>query len=162
MLEQHRRKTRAIHQVKQWLDDGKIRYDMKGDISASFKATLQLTASYSLDIEVSEGTPDSLTLMTRAYLTPADQRAFSRLSDENKDSFLRAVRQSLFSLDVDHDFLPDGDFLQSISITKTIYFDGLMKDTFFRALLLLKRALGLLNLAYSEHLKFRSSSILPR
>lgn len=148
--------------MKQWLDEEKLQYTLKDISSTSFKATLQLTASFRVAIEVPEETADSVRFLASAYLTPADQRSFSRLSDGKKDSFLKTVRHSLFSLDVDHNLVPDGNFLQHISIAKVIYFDGLTKDKFFDTILLLKRALGLLNLAYCEHLRYNSSKVIPR
>jgi hypothetical protein len=95
-------------------------------------------------------------------LEPDDQRAYSRLDWERKDSFLRAVRWALLNIDVDHQISPNADILQSISITKTIYFDGLTRDRFFNSVLLLKRAFGLLDLAYCDHLRFGSSNIVSR
>jgi hypothetical protein len=162
LLEFHKERIKVLRQLRQWLDDEKILYELRVNNPTLFRAILQLTANNSIVVEVSEPTSDSVRLMTFAYLTPDDQRAFSRLSNEKKDCFLSAVRQSLFYLDVDHDFIFNGNFLQSISITKRIYFDGLTKDKFFSAILLLKRSIGLLNLAYSEHLKFRSSKVIPR
>lgn len=156
-----RRKSQAIRQVRQWLDEEKVQYALKEYSSNSFKATLQLAASFRVAIEVTEETTDSIRFLSSAYLTPADQRAFSRLGDVKKDSFLKTVRHSLFSLDVDHNLIPDGEFLQHISVAKVIYFDGLTKDKFFDTILLLKRALGLLNLAYYEHLRYKSSKIIP-
>ena len=62
---------------------------------------------------------------------------------------------------VEHQINPNADTLQSISIIKTIYYDGLMRDKFFNSVLLLKRAFGLLYLAYSDDLlQFKSSKIV--
>jgi hypothetical protein len=110
---------------------------------------------------VPEEKKDSIRFKASAYLSPDDQRAFSRLDKGKKDSFLKAVRYSLLSTDLDHNLVPDGDILQHISVTKVIYFDGLTKDRFFDTILLLKRALGLLDLAYYEHLRYKSSKVIP-
>jgi hypothetical protein len=88
-------------------------------------------------------------------LAPDDQRAYSRLDPEKKESFLRAVRWALLNIDVDYQINPNAGTLQSISIIiKTIYFDGLMRDKFFNSVLPLKRASGLLDLAHCNHLQF--------
>jgi hypothetical protein len=68
------------------------------------------------------------------------------LNRENKESFLRAVGWTLPNIDVDHLINPDGDTLQSIFITNTIYFDGSTMDKFFGPISLLKRAFALLEL----------------
>jgi hypothetical protein len=62
------------------------------------------------------------------------------------------------NIDVELQINPDADTLLSISIIKTIYDDVLMRDKFFNSVLLLKIALGLLDLAYCDDLQFRSSS----
>jgi hypothetical protein len=156
-----RRKSEAILQVRRWLDEEKLQYAVKDYTPTSFKATLQLTATFRVTIEVSKETTDSVRFQASAYLTPADQRAYSRLNDGKKDSFLKAVRHSLFSLNVDHSLVPDGNSLQHISIVKIVYFDGLTKDKLFDTILLIKCALGLLNLAYYEHLRYKSSRVIP-
>ena len=65
------------------MDDEKILYELREDHPSFFRAILQFTAKSSIIIEVSEHiSTDSVRLMTSAYLTPDDQRAFSRLSNE--------------------------------------------------------------------------------
>jgi hypothetical protein len=64
----------------------------------------------------------------------------------------------LLNIDVDYQINPNADTLQSISINKMIYFDGFMRVKFLDPVLLLKRAFGLLDLPYCDHLRFRSLS----
>ena len=59
----------------------------------------------------------------------------------------------------DHQINPDGDTILSISVTKTIYFDGLTMNKFFGFISLLKRAFALLELTYCDHVRFSSSHI---
>ena len=80
-------------------------------------------------------------------MAPDDQSAYFRLDREKKESCLRAVSWPLLSTGVDHQINPDGGALQSISDTKTIYFDGLTMDKFFGSILPLKGAFALLELA---------------
>jgi hypothetical protein len=120
-----------------------------------------LSQNLDLNIRLTSLRPSRLTLSTNAYLAPDDQSAYFRLDREKKESFLRAVSWPL-SIDVDHQINPDGGTLQSISDTKTIYFDGLTMDKFFGSILPLKGAFALLELAYCDHLRFNSSHILSR
>jgi hypothetical protein len=90
-----------------------------------------LSQNLNLDIQLTSERPDCVTLLTHAYLAPDDQRAYSRLDPEKKESFLRAVRWALLNTDVDHQINLNAHILQSISIIKTIYFDGLTRDKFF-------------------------------
>jgi hypothetical protein len=99
-----------------------------------------LSQNLDLNIQLTSLRPSRLTLSTNAYLAPDDQRAYFRLDREKKESFLRAVSWALLNIDVDHQINPYGDTLQSICITKTIYFDGLTTDKFFGSILPLKRA----------------------
>jgi hypothetical protein len=152
----------VVNKILEWLKVEGVAYRPKENDSGRFRATINLSQNLNLDIQLSSHRPDCLILSTNAYLTPDDQRAYFRLDREKKDSFLRAVRWALLNMDVDHQISPNGDTLQSISITKTIYFDGLTRDKFFSSILLLKRAFGLLDLTYCDHLRFSSSDIVSR
>ena len=149
-------------QILEWLKAEGVAYRPKENDSSSFRATINLSQNLNLNIQLSRHRPDRLILSTNAYLAPDDQRAYFRLDRGKKESFLRAVRGALLNMDVDHQISPNGDTLQSISITKTIYFDGLTRDKFFSSILLLKRAFGLLDLTYCDHLRFSSSDIVSR
>jgi hypothetical protein len=152
----------VVGRIIEWLNVETLAYTLKENDSERFRATIELSQNLNLDIQLTSQRPDCITLLTHAYLGPDDQRAYSRLDQEKKESFLRAVRWSLLNIDVDHQITPNADTLQSIFITKTIYFDGLTRDRFFDSVLLLKRAFGLLDLAYGDHLRFRSSNIVSR
>jgi hypothetical protein len=152
----------VVEQIIEWLNVEEVVYTLKENDSDRFRATIELSHNLNLDIQLTSQRPDRVTLLTNAYLGPDDQRAYSRLDREKKESFLRAIRWALLNIDVDHRISPNADTLQSIFITKTIYFDGLTRDRFFNSILLLKRAFGLLDLAYGDHLRFRSSNIVSR
>jgi hypothetical protein len=152
----------VVQQIVEWLNAEPLTFSPKENDSDRFRATIELSQNLNLEIQLTSQRPDRVMLLTNAYLAPDDQRAYSRLDREIKESFLRAVKWMLLNLDVDHQIIPNADTLQSISITKTIYFDGLTKDKFFSSILILKRAFGLLDLAYCDHLQFRSSNIVSR
>lgn len=152
----------VVGRIIEWLNLEALSYTLKENDSDRFRATIELSKNLNLDIQLTSQRPDRVTLFTHAYLRPDDQRAYFRLDQERKESFLRAVRWSLLNIDVDHQITPNADTLQSIFITKTIYFDGLTRNRFFDSVLLLKRAFGLLDLAYGDHLRFRSSNIVSR
>jgi hypothetical protein len=152
----------VVGRIIEWLNVEALAYTLKENDSDRFWATIQLSQNLNLDIQLTSQKPDRVMLLTHAYLGPDDQRAYSRLDRERKESFLRAVRWALLNIDADHQINPNADTLQSIFITKTIYFDGLTRDRFFDFVLLLKRAFGLLDLAYGDHLRFRSSNIVSR
>jgi hypothetical protein len=155
-------RNEIVKRIKEWLDLEAIAYTLKENDSDRFRATIELNQNLKIDIQLTSQRPDCITLLTHAYLEPDDQRAYFRLEWERKESFLRAVRWALLNIDVDHQISPNADTLQSISIAKTIYFDGLTRDRFFNSVLLLKRAFGLLDLAYCDHLRFGSSNIVSR
>ena len=155
-------RNEIVERIIEWLNVESIAYTLKENDSDRFRATIELSQNLNLDIQLTSQRPDRVTLFTHAYLRPDDQRAYFRLDQERKESFLRAVRWTLLNIDVDHQISPNADTLQSISITKTIYFDGLTRDRFFNSVLLLKRAFGLLDLAYCDHLRFGSSNIVSR
>jgi hypothetical protein len=152
----------VVQQIVEWLNAEPLTFSPKENDSDRFRATIELSQNLNLEIQLTSQRPDRVMLLTNAYLAPDDQRAYSRLDREIKESFLRAVKWMLLNLDVDYQIIPNADNLQSISITKTIYFDGLTKDKFFSSILILKRAFGLLDLAYCDHLQFRSSNIVSR
>lgn len=151
-------RNEVVKRIIEWLNVEALAYTLKENDSDRFRVRIELSQNLNIDIQLTRQRPDRVMLLTHAYLGPADQRAYSRLDREKKESFLRAVRWALLNIDVDHHISPDADTLQSISITKTIYFDGLTRERFFNSILLLKRAFGLLDLAYCDQLRFRSSS----
>ena len=155
-------RNEIVERIIEWLNVESIAYTLKENDSDRFRATIELNQNLKIDIQLTNQRPDCITLLTHAYLEPDDQRAYFRLEWERKESFLRAVRWALLNIDVDHQISPNADTLQSISIAKTIYFDGLTRDRFFNSVLLLKRAFGLLDLAYCDHLRFGSSNIVSR
>jgi hypothetical protein len=148
----------VVQRIIEWLKVEALSYTLKENNSDKFRATIELNQSLDLDIQLMSQRPDRVMLLTQAYLAPNDQRAYSRLDQEKKEAFLRAVRWALLNIDVDHQINPNADTLQSISISKVIYFDGFTRDKFFNSVLLLKRAFDLLDLVYCDHLRFRSSS----
>ena len=152
----------VVRRIIDWLNVEPLAYTLKENDSDRFWATIQLSQNLNLDIQLTTQKPDCILLLTHAYFGADDQRAYSRLDQESKESFLRAVRWALLNIDVDHQISPNADTLQSIFITKTIYFGGLTRDGFFDSVLLLKRAFDLLDLAYGDHLRFRSSNIVSR
>ena len=89
-----------------------------------------MSQNLDLNIQLTSLRPSRLTLSTNAYLAPDDQIGYFWLDREKKESFLRAVSWALLNIYVDHQINPDGDTLQSISVTKTIYFDGLTMNKF--------------------------------
>jgi hypothetical protein len=155
-------RNEIVGRIIDWLNVESLAYTIKENDSDRFWVTIQLSQNLNVDIQLTTQKPDCVLLLTHVYLGPNDQRAYSRLDQERKESFLRAVRLALLNIDVDHQLSPNADTLQSIFITKTIYFDGLTRDRFFDSVLLLKRAFGLLDLAYGDHLRFRSSNIVSR
>lgn len=111
-----------------------------------------------LDILLTSQRPDRVTLLTNAYFAPDAQRAFISGQTRKRRNLLFELRWAQLNIDVEHQTNPNADTLISISIVKTIYDDVLMRDKFFNSVLLLKTALGLLDLAYCDDLQFRSSS----
>lgn len=89
-----------------------------------------MSQNLDLNIQLTSLRPSRLTLSTDTHLAPDDQIAYFWLNREKKESFLRAVSWALLNIDLDHQINPDGDTLQSISVTKTIYFDGLTMNKF--------------------------------
>jgi hypothetical protein len=155
-------RNEVVERIIEWLNVEGLAHTLKENDSDKFRATIELSQNLNLDIQLTSERPDRVTLLTHAYLAPDDQRAYCRLDPERRESFLRAVRWALLNIDVDHQINPNADILQSISIIKTIYFDGLTRDKFFNSISMLKRAFGLLDLAYCDHLRFRSSSVVSR
>jgi hypothetical protein len=155
-------RNEVVQRIIEWLNVDGLAYTLKENDSDKFRATIELSQNLNLDIQLTTERPDRVTLLIHAYLAPDDQRAYCRLDSERRESFLRAVRWALLNIDVDHQINPNADILQSISIIKTIYFDGLTRDKFFNSVSMLKRAFGLLDLAYCDHLRFRSSSVVSR
>lgn len=151
----------VVKRIIEWLNAEPLTYTLRENDSDRFRATIELSQNLNLDVQLTSQKPDRVVLLTNAYLGPDDQRAYSWLDRENKESFLRAVRCALLNIDVNHQISPNAETLQSIIITKTIYFDGLTRDRFFDSILLLKRAFSLLDPAYGDHLRFRSSNIVP-
>lgn len=154
--------NKVARQIIEWLKIEGWAYRIKQNDSDTISTIVRLSQNLDLNIQLTSLRPSRLTLSTNAYLAPDDQRAYFRLDREKKKSFLRAVSWALLNIDVDHQINPDGDTLQSLSVTKTIQFDGLTMDKFLGSILPLKRAFALLELTYCDHLRFSSSHILSR
>ena len=118
----------VVQRIIKWLDAEALSYKLKENDSERFRATIELNQNLDLDIQLTSQRPDRVMLLTQAYLGPDDQRAYSRLDQEKKETFLRAVRWAMLNIDVDHQINPNADTLQSISINKMIYFDGFTRD----------------------------------
>jgi len=82
----------VVQRIIEWLNVEALSYTLKENNSDKFRATIELNQSLDLDIQLTSQRPDRVMLFTHAYLAPNDQRAYSRLDQEKKETFLRAVR----------------------------------------------------------------------
>jgi hypothetical protein len=110
-------RNEVVQRIIEWLNVEGLAYTLKENDSDKFRAIIELSQNLNLDIQLTSERPDRVTLLTPAYLAADDQRAYSRLDQEKKESFLRAVRWALLNIDVDHQINPNADTLQSISIS---------------------------------------------
>lgn len=95
-------RNEVVERIVEWLNAEPLAYTLKENDSDRFRATIELSHNLNLDVQLSSQRPDRVMLLTNAYLGPDDQRAYSRLDREKKESFLRAVRCALLNIDVDH------------------------------------------------------------
>jgi hypothetical protein len=81
-------RNEIVERIIEWLNVESIAYTLKENDSDRFRATIELNQNLNLDIQLTSQRPDCVTLLIHAYLEPDDQRAYSRLDWERKDSFL--------------------------------------------------------------------------
>ncbi len=149
----------VARQIIQWLKIGGVAYRLKQNDSDTFRTIVRLSQNLDLNIQLTSLRPSRLTLSTDAYLAPDDQIAYFRLDREKKNPFFE-LSVGRYSISMwDHQINPDGYTILSISVTKTVYFDGLTMNKFFGFILLLKRAFALRELTYCDHVRFSSSHI---
>jgi hypothetical protein len=103
-----------------------------------------------LDVFLEREKTDRITITTRSLLSQQDQKTFSYLKREVRQKLLHELKYSLLQLNVEFTFQPNEETIESVTLSKRLYFDGLNKNIFFDRIFVIIRALALINLKYQE------------
>ena len=141
-------KKEVIEKIRKWLDEESIEFTPVDYPFAEFNVD---TRNPNQTIRIPKNKPDSIEFLTIANLSNEDQKAYVAL--KNKEEKLRTLfdlQRSLLELNVGYKIEKDLENLESIIITKIIYFDGLSKDRFMDSRFALLRGFSLVQLMLQQ------------
>ena len=141
-------KKEVIEKIRKWLDEESIEFTPIYYPFAEFNVD---TKNPNQTISIPKNKPDSIEFLTIANLSNEDQKAYVALKNkEEKIRILFDLQRSLLELNVGYNIEKDLENLESIIITKIIYFDGLSKDRFMDSRFALLRGFSLVQLMLQQ------------
>jgi hypothetical protein len=141
-------KKEVIEKIQKWLDEESIEFTPLEYPFAEFNVD---TKNPNQTIRIPKNKPDSIEFLTNASFANEDQKAYVALKNkEEKIRILFDLQRSLLEINVGYKIEKDLENLESIIITKTIYFDGLTKDRFMDTRFALLRGFSLVQLMLQQ------------
>ena len=152
-------KEQFITIIPKWLNEEKARFDQVQDSVADLNVAVTVSTMHRVNVIVNKESLDSVLFITSIGFSPDDQNTFSHLKEDARRKFLRAIKRDLINIGVAFATPPNEMNVQSIQMSKTVYFDGLTKNSFFETLLTVSRALMAVQLSYETYLSKTRDSV---
>ncbi len=150
-------KKEVIEKIQKWLDEESIKFSKVEEPYSDFRLDIK---NPNQTIVLPKNKPDSIEFLTTADLEKEDQKTYVAL--KNKEEKLRIIwelKRSLLEINVGYKIEKDLENLESVTINKIVYFDGLTKDKFMDASFALVRGFSLVELMlYQLRGKYYSNS----
>ncbi len=138
------RKKEVIEKIKKWLNEESIGIINIDNPLADYQVN---TINPNQSICLPKNKIDSIEFVTSVYITEGDQKTYVAMkNNEEKLRIIWDLQRSLLEINVEYEFKPDTDNLESIIIKKTMYFDALTKHNFMDTIFALQRGFYLIEL----------------
>jgi hypothetical protein len=137
-------KKEVIEKIQKWLDEESIEYTNIDNPFADYQVN---TKNPNQTICIPKNKFDNIEFVTAVYFTKEDQKTYVALkNNEEKLRVLWDLQRSLLEINVEYEFKPNFDNLESIIVKKTIYFDALTKNKFMDSIFALRSGFYLVEL----------------
>jgi hypothetical protein len=153
-------KRDVIEKIERWLDEETYKSEKSEKAYADFSVVIyppNPNQNIGLDLFLEREKTDRITLAVNSALSQQDQKIFSYVKRDTRQKLLRELKYSLLQLNIQFTFHPNEETIESVLLSKRIYFDGLNKNIFFDAIFVIIRGLALINLKYQELLTVGSN-----
>jgi hypothetical protein len=144
--------------VLQWLNEEDRSPTELDDPSTELNIAVPIQENGSISVIFRREKKDSVYLVARISFSPLDKQAFSKLPPDRKKSFTDELNHLLLLVNVEYSLLPNAEIMESVNLSKAIYFDALTKDRFFDTILLIRRSIEIAKWCYGKHLGHKSST----
>ena len=146
-------KKEVIEKIERWLQEEAYTSEKSDKPYDDFRTVIhppRPNQNIGMDLFLERDKTDRITIATNSKLSEQDQKTFSYLKPSIKQKLVRELKYSLLPLNIQFTFEPDELIIESIMLSKRLYFDGLNKNMFFDAIFTIIRALAIINLKYQE------------
>lgn len=150
-------KSVIINKIKTWLDEEKISTVDIQDVYTDFHISVKITATHSIDLFIPKDRIDSVVVAQNMNFSDDDKKGYVHLDKSRKKDFVLDLKSSLLHVGVEYAIQPDKERMQSVQVSRRIYFDGFTKDRFFDILHQVQRAMEIVYLKYETYLYHGSS-----
>jgi hypothetical protein len=131
----------------QWLTEEKQTFEQVSDPNALLNVIMKIS-NFNINVIVDNQRRDCLEIVSSIGLPAELLKAFKYLKPEQLTQFFFEVEMAMSINHFGYSFEPDSAHLERITLTKVIYYDGLTKEKFFDTLLMVAKALNILNLHF--------------
>ena len=128
--------------LKKWLEEEEFSYvQLIGELARNTLFSYHLTLPYDTEITVFQATDrkDSVNVSAVLLLSAEQVKKLREKSKKEQEEFFSDLCFKLAPLDVDLT-LEGGEVYRSISLNHQIFYDGLAKDRFFKAISVIDKA----------------------
>jgi hypothetical protein len=145
-------KTQWRNKISQWIQDEGFPLLPEENPYNDFAFKIKYSENETAYVVMRKDRKDSITVYTRSDFSPLDRKAFSNLPSGKKREFIDAIAASLLNLNLHFRFHPNHEQMESLEITKDIFFDGLTKDRLFEVIDRILSGMQLAHMAYYKYL----------
>ena len=146
-----------MQKVLKWLDEENQSPREIGDPTTDLNIAIPIDEHNNIHVIFDKNRSDSVFVVAQVGFTPLEKHAFSALTEAKKFGFIDDLNYSMLQLNIGFVFHPTAPTMESLRITKPIYFDGLTKDKLFETNLLVTRGIHIARWCYKKHLQPKSS-----
>ena len=143
-------KKAVIDRIRKWLKEENMTSSPKADPYADLVLAIEPRKGRIMNVIVGKDKIDSVEIISFVGFSEQDKKAYASLRAKPRNDFVNGIVESLLPINIIYSFRPDLNTLEEIVLKKTIYFDGLTKNSFFDAIHTIVRGIEATHLGYRK------------
>jgi hypothetical protein len=154
-------KKDIMQNVINWLEEERYAFGIIYDPQTDLNISISFNEYTGCNVVLTKN-DSPLLIVTEVTFSEEDKKTFAHLKKENKLVFIQELGYSLSRVNVQYSIYPNSENMEYIHIGHIIYFDGLTKNSLFRGISEVIRAVELARLVYKKDLQIPPSSMSYR
>lgn len=140
-----------IQKIQSWLIEEGWNYKGVPDPNALFNIVVYPNEFQNVNVAVLRTHPQKILIKTSISFNEDDSKAFLILTEHEKKEFQMNLEILLIQVNLIYNILPDPPRrIDSVEMTRQIYFDGLTRDKFIDSIIAILRGLQIVKLNYNS------------